>query len=295
MGIVIRRAARTALAVAIALVLGARGAGAAEPDGATLYLVECAPCHGASGRGDGPEARWFVPPPRDLRGGVLDAADEDALVARLRDGAPLPIEPDPKVLRERLARLDDLVAHVERLPTLDWAKVDAGAAVFAERCAVCHGPLGKPLPVRELPPGVQRPPRDLWDAGFQRDTSDDELIAAIQHGHRGMPGIPGLQDDARARALLPFVRLLSPGFETYSYYCAPCHGDEGRGDGVFATGKQKPHVVFDRAWLASENREELRKEVAHMLAEHGARMPHFREALSDAELRAIVRYLKRTD
>jgi mono/diheme cytochrome c family protein len=284
-----------ASARALVLLLALPLAAAAEPDGRAIYLEQCAPCHGASGRGDGPEARYFVPPPRDLRGGVLERTDEDQLVAWLRDGAPLPIEPDAKVVRERLRHLEELVAYVERLPAVDWARVDAGAAVFAERCAVCHGPLGKPLPVASLPPGVQRPPRDLWDPGFQRETSDDEIVATIQHGHRSMPAIPGLQDEAKVRALLPFIRLLSPGFETYSYYCAPCHGDEGRGDGVFAQGKQKPRVVFDRAWLASKNPQQLRSDVAHMLSEHGARMPHFRDALSDAELRAIARYLKRTD
>lgn len=294
MRIVLRCRLVAILGVVLGLLVPSVVLGADAPDGAALYLVQCAPCHGVGGSGDGPEARWFVPKPRDLRAGVLDAS-EDALVARLRDGAPLPITPDPKTLAERLANLDALVAHVERLPTIDWAQVDAGAALFAARCAVCHGPYGKPLPASELPPGVQRPPRDLWDAGFQRVTSDDELIAVVQHGHRAMPAIPGLQDDAKARTLLPFLRLLSPGFETYSYSCAPCHGDEGRANGVLARGEQRPRVVFDRAWLASKDRAQLRKEVAHMLEQHGARMPHFREALSDAELRAIVGHLKQND
>jgi mono/diheme cytochrome c family protein len=109
-----------------------------------------------------------------------------------------------------------------------------------------------------------------------------------------MPAIPGMQDDAKVEALLPFVRLLSPGFETYSYYCAPCHGDEGRGDGAFAVGASKPRVAFDRAWLAGKNPAQLRIDVIHMLSEHGARMPHFEGVLSDDELRAVIRHLRRT-
>lgn len=35
-------------------------------DGKALYAQNCAACHGASGRGDGPMARAMAKPPRDL-------------------------------------------------------------------------------------------------------------------------------------------------------------------------------------------------------------------------------------
>src|SRR5262249_24862624 len=119
-----------------------------------------------------------------------------------------------------------------------------------------------------------------------------QLVTAVQHGRRAMPGIPGLQGDEQAKKLIPFIRLLTPGFELYSYYCAGCHGDEGRGDGLFAPEDQKPRVVFDRAWLAKKSPEQLRKDVVHMVSKQGTRMPHFRERLTDDELRSIVQYLK---
>jgi hypothetical protein len=139
---------------------------------------------------------------------------------------------------------------------------------------------------------VQRPPRDLWDPKFQRETSDEQLVAAVRHGRNAMPGIPGLQGEEQARKLLPFLRLLSPGFELYSYYCAVCHGDDGRAEAVMAPDEYKPRVVLDRARLARKDPEQLRIDVAHMLSEHGTGMPHFREVLDDDELRSIVRYLK---
>ena len=40
--------------------------GAATTDGAELYRKYCAACHGAEGRGDGPAASGFDPPPTDL-------------------------------------------------------------------------------------------------------------------------------------------------------------------------------------------------------------------------------------
>lgn len=270
----------------------ALGKARVEASGRDLYLDECAYCHGPAGRGDGPEAIYFVTPPRDLRSGFLDVYDEEEIVARLRDGTPLVLEFDPAGLRRRLRQVEEITAHLQRIPKIDWKKVDEGAAIFSERCEICHGPFGKPWPPAFLPEGVQAPPRDLWGPKFQRETSDAELIVAIQHGKNAMPGIPGLQGEEEARKLLPFIRLLSPGFEQYSYYCAVCHGDEGRGDGVAANDENEPGVVFDEKWLAKKDPEQLRLDVVHMLAEHGSGMPHFREALEDDELRSIVRYLK---
>jgi mono/diheme cytochrome c family protein len=282
------------LAVALVPLLGATSFAKAttEPSGRELYLDECAPCHGAAGRGDGPEGIYFSPRPRDLHTGFLDVYDDEEVVARLRDGTPLMLEFDPEGLRARVLQVEQLTAHLQRLPSIDWARVDEGSAVFMERCSICHGAFGKPWPPPFLPEGVQRPPQDLWDPKFQRETSDEELVAAVQHGRGVMPGIPGLQGDEQAKKLLPFLRLLSPGFEIYSYYCAVCHGDNGHPEHAMAPDEYKPRVTFDRAWLAKKDPERLRVDVAHMLTEHGTGMPHFREVFDDDELRSIVRYLK---
>ena len=265
-----------------------------EPSGRDLYLEECAHCHGPAGRGDGPEAPYFAPRPRDLSTGFLNAYDDEEIVARLRDGTRLMLEYDPEGLRVRVRQVEQLTTHLERLPTIDWARVDEGSKIFVERCEVCHGPFGKPWPPALLPEGVQKPPRDLWDPAFQRETSDEELVAAVQHGRNAMPGIPGLQGEDQAKKLVPFIRLLSPGFELFSYYCAACHGDDGRAENVAAPDEYKPHVVFDRTWLAIKDRTQLRLDVVHMLSEHGTAMPHFRDVFDDDELRSIVRYLKRS-
>jgi mono/diheme cytochrome c family protein len=110
-----------------------------------------------------------------------------------------------------------------------------------------------------------------------------------------MKPIPAAPGDAEARALVAFVRVLSPGFELYSRHCAACHGEDGRPQSEFVDSRQRPTVVFDRSWLARRDPTQLRAAVSHMLEQRTPGMPHFRRTLSEAEVRAILRYLRAAD
>lgn len=46
-------------------------------NGKELYGIFCAPCHGASGKGDGPVGKKYVPDPSDLRPGSQSARHSD--------------------------------------------------------------------------------------------------------------------------------------------------------------------------------------------------------------------------
>lgn len=57
--------------------------------GATLYGTNCAPCHGASGRGDGPAAALYAVPPRDFTAGLFGGGDRpEDLYLRVAAGVP---------------------------------------------------------------------------------------------------------------------------------------------------------------------------------------------------------------
>jgi mono/diheme cytochrome c family protein len=291
------RECRRALAAAVALlVLGASPGRAVVPPGdATgeiLYARECAPCHGPAGRGDGPEGIYFAPPPRDLREGFLALYPTEELVERIRRGRPLKIEIDPPAMRRRTQMVEAIVAHVQRLPDVRWEPVERGAVLYAERCEVCHGPFGTPAPALRLPEGLQRPPRDLASAELQKSLTDAELAEVVRHGRAGMPAIPPLASEAQARDLAAYVRLLSLGVAYYSLWCGGCHGDDGRGEGVFVVGPDAPKVVFDRAWLKAQGPEDLRRQVIHMLDRQEAAMPHFERELTEKQAREIVDYLR---
>ena len=91
------------------------------------------------------------------------------------------------------------------------------------------------------------------------------------------------------------MRLLSPGFTTYSQYCATCHGDHGIPAGSFGESFALPTAIFDRAYFAHHDAEEFHRRAWHMLDEHRPAMPHWRGTLSEAEAAAIVEWLKQTD
>jgi len=265
---------------------------AADLDGQRLYSKHCASCHGPEGRGDGPDAGVFAPAPRNLREGFLKQYQTDALVRRIRDGTPLQLALDLPALQAHATEVNALVSHLQRLPTIDWATVADGWAIYNDRCEVCHGRYGGGSSV--LPPGV-RPPRALSDPAFQRSISDQELILVVRHGRKGMPALTPRVPESAAQPLAGFARVLSPGFELYTQYCASCYGDDGLAVRHPAGSLGLPTVTFDRQYFARRDPTQLHEAVWHMLKDQKPAMPHYRWTMSEAEARAIVEYLQRSD
>jgi len=54
--------------------------------GKELFGIYCTPCHGASGKGDGPVAKKFVPTPVDISGTGFGKAPEGLLFAIVTHG-----------------------------------------------------------------------------------------------------------------------------------------------------------------------------------------------------------------
>ena len=264
--------------------------GRAEPlSGGELYRDNCASCHGSDGRGDGPDAALLLTAPRNLRDGILNSHSTAEIEARVLDGRRKALELDLTALRAHAADTDAVVTYLQRLPAVEWKAADPGRTLFNERCAPCHGSFGHPPVV--LPPGV-RPPRELADPAFQRATAEPDMVIAVRHGRAAMPALTPRLTEEQARQVAAFVRLLSPGYATYTQYCAPCHGDHGIGAGSFAESVPAPTVSFDRAYFARHDTEQIQRSVWHMLESHRPAMPHFRGTLSEADVRAIIGYLR---
>lgn len=278
------------LVVVSIVAAGASGATAAPPDGRALYTENCERCHGVAARGDGPDAELFASPPRDLQRGFLDRYPTEDLVRRIRSGVPLELALDLPALKARANDVEAITAYLERLPSIDWRRVEEGQAVYVDRCELCHGSTGKAE--LTLPAGA-RAPRDLSDPTFQASVDERNLAELVRHGRAGMPSLGPPLDPAEVKALAAFVRLLSPGRTLYEQYCSACHGEDGRGAGSLVEEGERPTVVFDRRYFQRRDPERVRTAVWHMLATKRPSMPHFRRVLTPAEVRAIIAYLKR--
>jgi mono/diheme cytochrome c family protein len=266
-----------------------------ERTGAQLYARYCSSCHGPGARGDGEDAPFFQPRPRDLRSGILRKYSTAEIARRVRSGTPLTIGVDVEALRRRAGEVEELVAHMKRLPTVDWQIVSTGWDLYAERCQACHGATGEP---GTPPPGVKTT-RSLSGPAFQKAIDENELLEAVRHGHQGMPALTPRVSIDDGRRIAAFVRLLSPGFTLYTRYCASCHADDGRGaqslGEVLGEELALPAIVFDRSFFAHRSPEQLRASVWHMLSKHEPQMPHFRYLLTQSQMEAIVEELKRTE
>ncbi|HWP67290.1 MAG TPA: c-type cytochrome [Candidatus Limnocylindria bacterium] len=191
-------------------------------------------------------------------------------------------------LGKALRAIDAVTAHIRRIPEIDWTEAGRGRDLFLRRCAGCHGPSGEGA----LPDvALERVPPDLGAPDVRARLVGDRRLTAVRHQLPGMLGLEQVPNETDAKALAAWVAVLSPGYRTYTSYCAGCHGEAGRPpDGLPAA--ERPKVTFDRAYLASLEPGELENAASHMVLAKQPRMPHLASELSEAETRAIVEYLR---
>jgi mono/diheme cytochrome c family protein len=259
--------------------------------GAPLYAAYCAGCHGPQGRGDGPVAGVIKLKPADLRApGLLDRASDDALVARLLHGSPLPSTPRRNAVAEDL-EADALLAYLPTLSTSNWDVLRVGRLVFEGTCASCHGAYGEGEGA--LGATNDPPPPSLLRA--RERYSDPGLAQLVTYGHGSMLPLGAVFQPGEVPAVVAYVRHLSKGYRLYDTYCASCHGDDGHGvhpEDLLPPAMKAPElgaVTLDRLGPKA-----ARAKVLHMVRRESGRMPHFRDTLSEAQLRDVIAYLRRT-
>ena len=138
--------------------------------GTDSYVFYCAPCHGRSGKGDGPVASALRTPPADLttlaerNGGTFPRERVYAYVTGIgrpitaHGASDMPVwgpafrSLDASDTRAEV-RVSAIVSHLESLQTSE-----NGAELFRVHCARCHGPSGRGGPAavntRKAPPDL---------------------------------------------------------------------------------------------------------------------------------------------
>jgi cytochrome c oxidase cbb3-type subunit 3 len=176
--------------------------------GKPAFAENCAPCHGAGGGG----ARGYPNLNDDdwlwggkladlaltIQHGVRAVGDDQT-----RQGGMPAFGRDGMLTRDQISTVSDYVRYIARLSTQE-IKIEPGQKLFADNCAVCHGPDGKGN--REL--GAP----DLTDAIWLYGSDKEAIVEGLTNGRGAvMPAWSSRLDDTTIKALTVYVHGFGGG------------------------------------------------------------------------------------
>jgi len=180
----------------------------ARAQGKVAFADNCAPCHGAGGGGgrsypnlNDDDWLWggkITEIEQTIRHGARSGDDkghQGNMPAFGRDGI---LKPD------QISAVADYVRSLSGLPAEPGANLAIGKKVFADNCAVCHGPEGKGN--REV--GAPNLTDKIWLYGPEKET----IMQGIQNGRGGtMPAWEGRLSDPIIKSLVVYVYSFGGG------------------------------------------------------------------------------------
>ena len=188
----------------------------------------------------------------------------------------------------------DAIEDVERDPQLLQYAMSAGASLFGDNCATCHGAGGQGFP------GYPSLVDDAWIWGGTLQDIQTTVHYGIRSTHPQTRlnvmqafGRDGLLTRDQISDLVEYVVHLS-GREAdaaavaraeplYALNCAACHGPAGAGDQA-----QGAPDLTDAIWLYGGERADLNETLVD--GRDGV-MPHWTERLTDAQITALAVYV----
>ncbi|PKN95346.1 MAG: hypothetical protein CVU44_01305 [Chloroflexi bacterium HGW-Chloroflexi-6] len=173
---------------------------ASAPDvanGAALFAEKCAPCHGPTGMGDGPQASMLsVNVPVLAQPEIARRAAPARWFTIVTQGNIANFMPGFASLSDQ--ERWDVVAYAQSLSTSP-AEIEAGQAVYEANCVLCHGANGKSAPAA-----------DFTNLQWLTSRSLDEWAASVRQGMApAMPAFEGQLADADIYAALAYARTFA--------------------------------------------------------------------------------------
>jgi mono/diheme cytochrome c family protein len=173
---------------------------------------------------------------------------------------------------------------------------ESGQAIYAEKCAPCHGDTG----MGDGPRAAQlpNPVAALGSLELARQSTPARWYTQVTQGNleKFMPPFSSLSERQRwdvvayAFSLTAPPALLESGKDLYQANCARCHGERGNGDGPDAAGAPKPPVdLTDQAFMAQKSAEDFFQAISNGVPPS---MPAFVTDLSDDERWTLAAYLR---
>jgi len=177
----------------------------ARAQGKAAFGDNCAPCHGAGGAGakgypnlNDDDWLWggsLAQVEQTIRFGARSTSDQG------HSGTMPAFGRDGMLKREELSHVADYVLSLSGLPTGKSADLKAGAKVYADNCAACHGDKGQGM--QEL--GAPNLTDKIWLFGSDKAT----IMEGLHNGRGGvMPAWHGRLDDTTIKALTLYVHSL---------------------------------------------------------------------------------------
>ncbi|MCG7391552.1 cytochrome-c oxidase, cbb3-type subunit III [Microvirga sp. ACRRW] len=177
----------------------------ARAQGKASFGDNCAPCHGAGGGG----AKGYPNLNDDdwLWGGSLEQVHKTIQFGARstsdqgHSGSMPAFGRDGMLKREEVSQVADYVRSLSGLSTEKGIDLAAGAKVFADNCAACHGDKGQGM--QEL--GAPNLSDKIWLFGSDKAA----IIEGLNNGRGGvMPAWHGRLDDTTIKALTLYVHSL---------------------------------------------------------------------------------------
>ncbi|MGJ5082959.1 cytochrome-c oxidase, cbb3-type subunit III [Bradyrhizobium sp. HKCCYLS3013] len=180
----------------------------ARAKGKTVFGDNCAACHGTGATG----AKGFPNLNDDdwLWGGSLEQIQQTLLYGvrsghpKTREGQMLAFGKDGVLKPAEIITVANYVRELAGLPTRPGYDAKAGAKIFAENCAACHGDNAKGNPELGAP--------NLTDKIWLYGSDEATLIETITNGRAGvMPAWEGRLDPTTIKAMAVYVHSLGGG------------------------------------------------------------------------------------
>lgn len=168
-----------------------------------------------------------------------------------------------------------------------------GAAIFAEKCAPCHGDSGRGNGSMASNLSVEVPAIGRPEVALGARPADWFDLVTNGRMERSMPPFKSLDDRQRWDVVAYTLSLhitqdqLDAARMIYADQCLSCHGEQGQGDGPQAASLSVPD------WTKQERLAQLSEEELFKAITTGAgSMPAYRDTLSDEQRLALAAYVR---
>lgn len=161
--------------------------------GTAIFIEKCAPCHGGSGMGDGPQAAKLPKKPTALGElAISRAASPAAWYKVVTEGRMDTFMPPFTSLTDQ--QRWDVVAYALTLPDMGFT----GQNIYMNNCMRCHGDDGK-----------QSAKSDFSDQARMAQLSLNDIVAVINDGVGDMPAFAGKLNEDQQFAVAAYLRTLT--------------------------------------------------------------------------------------